>query len=32
MIIKIEEARKNIRSNVNWTMTLRVMLMGFMEG
>lgn len=32
MILKIEEARKNIRSNVNWTMTLRVMLMGFMEG
>lgn len=32
-IIKtIEEARINIRSNVSWAMTLRVMLMGFMEG
>lgn len=32
MIVKIEEARKNIKSNVSWVMTLRVMLMGFMEG
>ena len=32
MIITIEEARKNIKSNVSWTMILRVMLMGFMEG
>ena len=32
MIKTIEEARKNIKSNVNWGMTLRVMLMGFMEG
>lgn len=32
MIKIIEEARKNIKSNVNWGMTLRVMLMDFMEG
>lgn len=32
MIKIIEEARKNIRSNVSWAMILRVMLMGFMEG
>ena len=32
MIKTIEEARKNIKSNVNWAMALRVMLMGFMEG
>lgn len=32
MIKTIEEARRNIKSNVNWGMTLRVMLMGFMEG
>ena len=32
MIITIEEARKNIKSNVSWAMILRVMLMGFMEG
>ena len=32
MIKTIEEARKNIKSNVNWGMALRVMLMGFMEG
>lgn len=32
MIKTIEEARKNIKSNVSWVMTLRVMLMGFMEG
>lgn len=32
MIIAIEEARKNIKSNVSWAMTLRVMLMSFMEG
>jgi DNA polymerase-3 subunit delta' len=32
MIKKIEDARKNIKSNVNWSMTLRLMLMGFMEG
>lgn len=31
MMIKIEEARKNIKTNVSWSMTLRVMLMGFME-
>lgn len=31
MVKKIEEARKNIKSNVSWSMTLRVMLMGFME-
>lgn len=31
MIKKIEDARKNIKSNVSWSMTLRVMLMGFME-
>ena len=32
MIKTIEEARRNIKSNVSWGMTLRVMLMGFMEG
>ncbi len=32
MIIAIEEARKNIKSNVSWIMTLRIMLMSFMEG
>ena len=32
MIKTIEEARRNIKSNVSWVMTLRVMLMGFMEG
>ena len=32
MIKTIEEARRNIISNVRWGMTLRVMLMGFMEG
>ena len=32
MIINIEEARANIKANISWTMTLRVMLMGFMEG
>ena len=32
MIKNIEEARVNIKSNVSWTMTLRIMLMGFMEG
>ena len=32
MIKTIEEARRTIKSNVSWGMTLRVMLMGFMEG
>ena len=32
MIKTIEEARRNIKSNVSWGMTLRVMLIGFMEG
>ena len=32
MIKTIEEARRSIKSNVSWGMTLRVMLMGFMEG
>lgn len=32
MIKTIEEARRNIKSNVSWGMMLRVMLMGFMEG
>lgn len=32
MIKTIEEARRNIKSNVSWAMTLRVMLMSFMEG
>lgn len=32
MIMTIEEARRNIKSNVSWNMTLRVMLMSFMEG
>ncbi len=31
IIITIEEARKNIKSNISWVMILRVMLMGFME-
>ena len=32
MIKTIEEARRNIKSNVSWGMMLRLMLMGFMEG
>lgn len=32
IMVKIEEARNNLNSNVNWAITLRVMLMGFMEG
>lgn len=28
----IEEARRNIKSNVNWAITIRVMLMSFLEG
>lgn len=32
IMIKIEEARNNLNSNVSWAITLRVMLMGFMEG
>lgn len=32
MIKTIEEARRNIKSNVSWGMMLSVMLMGFMEG
>ena len=32
MIKTIEEARRNIKSNVSWGMMLRVMLMGFREG
>lgn len=32
MIKTIEEALRNIKSNVSWGMMLRVMLMGFMEG
>lgn len=31
LINSIEEARKNIKSNVNWGITLRVMLMSFLE-
>ena len=31
MIKTIEEARRNIKSNVSWGMMLRVMLIGFME-
>lgn len=31
MVERIEEARRNIKSNVSWSMILRVMLMGFME-
>ena len=31
MITKVEDARKNIKSNVTWPMILRVMFMGFME-
>lgn len=32
MIKTIEEARRNIKSNISWGMMLHVMLMGFMEG
>ena len=32
MIISLQEARKNVKNNVSWAMTVRVMLMDFMEG
>ena len=32
MISNIEEAKRNIKSNVNWNTVLRLMLMSFMEG
>ena len=32
MILSLQEARKNIKNNVSWAMTVRIMLMDFMEG
>lgn len=32
MILGLQEARKNIKNNVSWAMTVRIMLMDFMEG
>ena len=32
MILGLQEARKNIKNNVSWAMTVRIMLMVFMEG
>lgn len=32
ILMKIEEARRTLRSNTNFETTIRVMLMGFMEG
>ena len=32
MLLGLQEARKNIRNNVSWAMTVRIMLMDFMEG
>ena len=31
LMSSIEEARKNIKNNVNWAVTIRVMLMSFLE-
>ena len=31
-ITVLQEARKNIKNNVSWAMTVRIMLMDFMEG
>ena len=31
LMSSIEEARRNIKNNVNWTVTIRVMLMNFLE-
>ena len=32
MLLGLQEARKNIKNNVGWAMTVRIMLMDFMEG
>ena len=32
MLLCLQEARKNIKNNVSWAMTVRIMLMDFMEG
>ena len=32
MLLGLQEARKNIKNNVSWAMTVRIMLMDFMEG
>lgn len=32
MLLGMQEARKNIKNNVSWAMTVRIMLMDFMEG
>ena len=32
MILGLQEASKNIKNNVSWAMTVRIMLMDFMEG
>ena len=32
MILSLQEARKNIKNNVSWAMTVKIMLMDFMEG
>ena len=32
MILGLQEARKNIKNNVSWAMTVRIMIMDFMEG
>ncbi len=32
MLLSLQEARKNIKNNVSWAMTVRIMLMDFMEG
>lgn len=32
MLLGLQEARKNIKNNVSWAMTVKIMLMDFMEG
>ena len=32
MLLGLQEARKNIKNNVSWALTVRIMLMDFMEG
>ena len=32
MLLGLQEARKNIKNNVSWAMTVRIMFMDFMEG
>ena len=32
MLLGLQQARKNIKNNVSWAMTVRIMLMDFMEG